>query len=341
MDSISPLTGQTNATPSLPAQAQEPHPDDEGVDNGTPRVPLRGGLDWAPKILGDTNAVPATPQPSRIAVMLGPSPTLIQPKSVTDMRGIGANQVPKGVKKSLGIIRPHSSDPPRSITAAARPRGRPKGRKNNTTQANLRPDLQLEWAVTGRKPRLKAPQAGFARRKPGGPGRPPRQPSPSPVGTYQRLQAHFVAFLCEWSDCRAELHNLDTLRKHLHQVHIRDRSHSCQWGICSKQLDTNQTADAPVLRRHIEEVHLAPFSWHVGDGPQNTIDALAGDKGPSHNLLPNFLFAKDGTQVTPSVQDQQFEDFATWRDNQRKLKELLVRRDNNLPSESETSDSGD
>jgi hypothetical protein len=45
----------------------------------------------------------------------------------------------------------------------------------------------------------------------------------------------------------------------------------------------------------------------------------------------------NGQQVTPSIKDQKLEDFATWKENRRKLKELLIQRDENLPDESSES----
>lgn len=69
----------------------------------------------------------------------------------------------------------------------------------------------------------------------------------------------------------------------------------------------------------------------MGDGPRNTSDVLAGMPDGSQDDLPDYLRGSDGQQVTPSIKDQQLEDFVTWRENRRKLKKLLVLRDANLP----------
>lgn len=100
--------------------------------------------------------------------------------------------------------------------------------------------------------------------------------------------------------------------------------------------------DAQDWHSHLEEAHLVPFGWHVGDGPCNTSGMRTKLPDNSQDVLPDFLMGSDGQQVTPSIKDQELEDFATWKDNRRKLKELLIQRDENLPDESsETSEEGD
>lgn len=78
----------------------------------------------------------------------------------------------------------------------------------------------------------------------------------------------------------------------------------------------------------MDEAHLVPYAWHVGDGPRNSGRATrAGDE------LPGFLNDAEGNQVTPSIRGQEVEDAATWRMNRRRLRELLVRRNENLPDD--------
>ena len=89
-----------------------------------------------------------------------------------------------------------------------------------------------------------------------------------------------------------------------------------------------ETAD--VFDAHMEEAHLVPFAWHVGDGPNNGFEGKRKTEGEE---IPDYLKDEHGNQVTPSVREQQEEDFATWKGNRRKLRELLRRRDENLPDE--------
>lgn len=72
----------------------------------------------------------------------------------------------------------------------------------------------------------------------------------------------------------------------------------------------------------------------MGDGPQN-------NGGPKQRLeeeeVPDYLKDNLGNQVTPSIRDQEVEDFVTWKHSRQKLKDLLVRMNENLPSEESDS----
>lgn len=117
-------------------------------------------------------------------------------------------------------------------------------------------------------------------------------------------------------------------------VHCRKRPFVCHWGKCAQDVNAVVFSDDELLQLHIEEAHLIPFSWHVGDGPQNDSSRwqLADE-----DEIPDFLKDEHGNQVTPSVRDQEVEDFATWKNNRQKLKDLLVRMNENLPSEESDS----
>jgi hypothetical protein len=95
--------------------------------------------------------------------------------------------------------------------------------------------------------------------------------------------------------------------------------------------------DAQQWRLHLEDAHLSAFQWHVGDGPNNTGGMRIHRPDSSQDDIPDFLMGSNGQQVTPSIKDQKLEDFATWKENRRKLKELLIQRDENLPDESSES----
>ncbi len=76
----------------------------------------------------------------------------------------------------------------------------------------------------------------------------------------------YIPFLCEWKNCPAELHNLDTLRLHVLNVHKKKPSlgrRRCYWRRCDGQeeFDTKEKWED-----HIIEKHLIPFAWHMGDG---------------------------------------------------------------------------
>ncbi|KAF4999833.1 hypothetical protein FGRMN_2213 [Fusarium graminum] len=212
---------------------------------------------------------------------------------------------------------------PNDETSTARRRGRPKGSSNklkglSATAASSRQARQVKP-----RPHLN----GFPKRR----GRPPKPPSPPPETIYYNVDASFVPFLCEWRDCKAELHNLDTLRRHIYIVH--GDSDQCLWGKCGNRDDISEFEDDEGFKRHVEEAHLVPFSWHVGDGPNNSKDGNVLNESPAEEEVPDYLKDKHGNQVTPWIRDQQEEDHLTWKKSRRKLKELLVRLNDNLPDE--------
>ncbi|ETR99099.1 hypothetical protein M419DRAFT_47773, partial [Trichoderma reesei RUT C-30] len=230
---------------------------------------------------------------------------------------------------------------PPSAPQPSSSRGRPKGWKPGMSYSALRGPASERpvTATAGRPGRPAKPKPintpfGHAKRR----GRPPKAPSPLPWQVYRSLQTSFVAFLCEWRGCRAELHNLDTLRRHIHVVHCRKEAPPfvCRWGACA-QMPASECAfpNEPCLKEHVEEAHLVPFSWHVGDGPRNSGGPV---KHPLEDVeIPDYLKDEQGNQVTPSVRDQQVEDFATFKQNRQKLKDLLFQMNENLPSEESDS----
>lgn len=215
-------------------------------------------------------------------------------------------------------------------------RGRPKGWRPGMSYAAVRGVMPSgAKPVKKIRPAAAAAGEGIKRR-----GRPPKQPSPPPVELYHRQNALFIAFLCEWTGCKAELHNLDTLRRHIRAVHLRPLKgpgQKCRWARCGQTMG-KEFARTKELESHVEERHLVPFSWHIGDGPQNS----SGMRGPGGDEdVPFYLKDADGNQVTPSIKGQVVEDYATWRCNRKKLKQLLLERDRNLPSEDEESPVGE
>jgi hypothetical protein len=95
----------------------------------------------------------------------------------------------------------------------------------------------------------------------------------------------FQSFKCGWQGCKAELHNLETLKKHVHKVHLdRDSlqdSIQCLWGDCPKGVESHDPMTNTRIERfeaqmfynftdwhaHLEHTHFSPLSWQLGDGP--------------------------------------------------------------------------
>ncbi|KAI5289643.1 hypothetical protein KEM54_003518 [Ascosphaera aggregata] len=106
----------------------------------------------------------------------------------------------------------------------------------------------------------------------------------------------YLVFRCDWSDCGAELHNLETLRKHVYRVHVARKSARCQWDMCRVQC----TLTPGALRKHIENEHIEPVAMKLGDGPSSIGHGLyetVKDKVQSKA----FLFDEHGSFVTPEA----------------------------------------
>lgn len=211
-------------------------------------------------------------------------------------------------------------------------RGRPKGWRAGMSYAEMRGGVAPPRSVmrVGRSGRqTQAPDYRLKRRRKAA----ARPDSPPPRELYLALKPTFTRFLCEWSGCKADLHNMATLRRHVHVVHLQARQKDrCLWGKCG-QKSAMQHIDAAAFAEHMEQAHLVPMTWHVGDGPRNSWDWSTKLEADGE-AVPDFLKDGDGNQVTPSTRDQEVEDLLTYRNNRRKLRELIMRRDENLESQS-------
>lgn len=86
-------------------------------------------------------------------------------------------------------------------------------------------------------------------------------------------------YRCRWRDCPFELHNLETLRKHVYK-HRDQFSHSpfpCLWTNCGTIVisDEKETDDRENLHfeneddwiEHMNGKHIDHYAWELGDGP--------------------------------------------------------------------------
>ena len=86
----------------------------------------------------------------------------------------------------------------------------------------------------------------------------PPQPS-SPV---------YHVYACEWGSCCAELHNLETLRKHVFKLHAnKTGEYACRWQGCEEE-DDDAMESVEALKGHLEKAHFVPLAWRLGDGPR-------------------------------------------------------------------------
>lgn len=246
-----------------------------------------------------------------------------------------------------------------TTTTGKRPRGRPKGwrpgmpsYKTGLPTASAARSLDREGGRTRvtKPPRSSSAAGGGGGGGGGGDptkitgqkrrGRPPRQPSPTPRGVWETMTApRYVSFWCEWAGCTAELQNIETLRRHVRKVHGQAEQAEplvCRWATCGQQPGEEGAVFQQdyEFHAHVDERHLLPFVWHVGDGHRNAKFMMQStvDKVDAHEA-PAYLLGPDGEQVTPWVREQEIEDFLTWRENRVRLKEILLQRDANAPFE--------
>ena len=259
-------------------------------------------------------------------------------------------------KKAFARKDVDAADTPQRIAAAGagettsngQPRrGRPKGWKPGMSYAQMRGNPP----PTTKKPTSGA--NGIVKRR----GRPPKAPSPGPHELYRILKPEFLSFLCEWKDCKADLQNLETLRRHVNLVHLEEQDYEdadtpqqpwiCLWGQCglSAKAPTFETYED--MEEHVENTHMVPFAWHMGDGPRCGLPdpkpkqevKADEDESTKDNItqdgIPAYLRDKNGNQVTPSIKEQRMEDTSELKERKKRLWRLLKARDENLPSEDE------
>ncbi|KAH8684538.1 hypothetical protein BGZ60DRAFT_523746 [Tricladium varicosporioides] len=162
---------------------------------------------------------------------------------------------------------------------------------------------------------------------------------------YVEQESKYVAYKCEWKNCTAELHNLETLHKHVGKVHdkrSKDGLWSCQWKGCGERgLGYVDESVHPMVHlkqggylftcqenweNHFKEFHLPKIAWHQGDGPKASplgkkhgtfstrcrleLDADIDQDGKKQLKATDSAWLKDSTdkQVIPSVENQQLEE---------------------------------
>lgn len=92
-------------------------------------------------------------------------------------------------------------------------------------------------------------------------------------------------YKCRWNDCPYELHNLQTLRKHVykHREQYAEGPFPCCWADCGtinlshEDTDNDENALIPLefntvsaWEFHIDAKHLNIIAWDMGDGPSSS-----------------------------------------------------------------------
>ncbi|EMC91575.1 hypothetical protein BAUCODRAFT_298259 [Baudoinia panamericana UAMH 10762] len=115
-----------------------------------------------------------------------------------------------------------------------------------------------------------------------------------PPKTVVEIEPKYQVWRCKWRGCKAELHNLETLKKHVIKVHGKpnqNRELECLWAGCvpdvegkgkGKADDEGNVATFAALEpwlEHVNQKHLMPVAWELGDGPKG---------GTSETALPRL-----------------------------------------------------
>ncbi|KAK1915697.1 hypothetical protein P3342_003507 [Pyrenophora teres f. teres] len=122
----------------------------------------------------------------------------------------------------------------------------------------------------------------------------------------------YPVYKCKWQNCKATLHNLETLQKHVFKVHRKETHRNtleCLWDNCGKEVTNFDPMTNMRLERHqpfsfdlesdwrghLQQNHFSDLSWKLGDGP-------AGGLSDSHDSeVDSYLSDAQGRQVTPRI----------------------------------------
>lgn len=366
-----PLASNSPAPPNLTSDTKnlEPTPPVVTSDilpssiprSGSPRPGsnghfLAGRLDQQPPNPPRPHAEPPqsaslapTPRTSRLEVVLNLSPfkkfsghQAFDEADLEDDELMTADLTPRKRQRAPPISSASRQVAPvttASVPAAIkRPRGRPKGWRPGmpSTKTGL-PTASSVNPTSAAKPGSAPKSTGQKRR-----GRPPRPPSPTARNVWETMTPpKYIPFQCEWENCRAELQNVKTLRKHIRVVHGNLAPLVCRWAKCAKTGQPPVFTQDSEFQDHVDSAHLVPCLWHCGDGHSNNKCVIKKTSGQGQDKIQDYLLGPEGGQVTPSVRDQAVEDALKYRDNRRRLKRTLFQRDANaLSEEDEAEESG-
>ncbi|KAL8695555.1 MAG: hypothetical protein Q9224_003358 [Gallowayella concinna] len=233
---------------------------------------MSSGLNFSRKPPPDSN--PRTPQPAST----GAATPTTDPSSGSGIRRRGR---PPGAKnkqprKSSGTLEPmNMPSRPRIDTTPARP----SGLRNTVASAD-----GIAVVIPSPSPSI----ADTKRSR----GRPRKQ---SPRTSQQSTPIHRI-YKCKWKGCLAELHNLETLKKHVTKHGDKFAGpFPCLWKDCGRVAHDEGEDDEPkaekeepesqpleyptkdIWGKHMERRHLVEYAWKLGDGPSVRSDSELSD----------------------------------------------------------------
>ena len=101
----------------------------------------------------------------------------------------------------------------------------------------------------------------------------------------------YAEYACKWEGCKARLHNLATLKKHVNKVHGKPDPKgrfTCKWENCPKMIqvadkETGAVREIPqyhhfpnqeLMFEHVDKTHVGPIAWKLGDGPPGGLSGI-------------------------------------------------------------------
>lgn len=191
-----------------------------------------------------------------------------------------------GSPLSVQVIIPSSSQSLQLLTAGTEGRDTPKRGRGRPPKTYTPSDHKtLTPRLRERPPKEQNGDTSIKRKR----GRPFKN-KPEPDSTDSELtpvpEAFYISFICEWEDCPAELHNLDTLTAHVFKVHgVKTGSGHfvCKWKNCRLSTATED--------EHGRSDH---------ERADNHLSVSLGDE------LREFLSKKPASKDSQSEIDEQF-----------------------------------
>ncbi|KAH0145859.1 hypothetical protein KCU67_g12478, partial [Aureobasidium melanogenum] len=125
-----------------------------------------------------------------------------------------------------------------------------------------------------------------------------RNRQPKPVVEVKEPEVEFNVYKCEWEDCGAELHNIDTLRKHVLKLHGKktaEGDYECAWFGCFQEDEVTAFDDMAQWMEHMESQHVKPISRTLGDGPRSGLSDRYSEQSDA------YLSDSHGRLVTPII----------------------------------------
>ncbi len=201
--------------------------------------------------------------------------------AVPKRRGRPSGAKNKNPRSDKGVPKKNASDHTSSgtdIPVLAQPRlnsiettpVKPSGLRHALTPTDgVAVVIQSRSSSVANTPQMGPAKGGGPRMTPVPPGRHPPQPS-------------YKIYRCLWEQCPAELHNLETLKKHVRKH--RDKSEvgpfPCLWANCYDGNTSAANGSQAISKRqrskfesdiawqvHMEVKHLNAVAWELGDGP--------------------------------------------------------------------------